>query len=103
VSEGLPETFMTADRSGRAALPTGARTLAADEAGQPLVWAAARGRGRMLASTLGADPAVLDEPVLRQIVERGLEWAAAGAVSVRQAWLQERWLCHELPSPRLLP
>ena len=45
----------------------------------PAVWTRLWGRGRVFVATPGHDPAVLRDPSLRTVVERGLLWASRTA------------------------
>ena len=41
----------------------------------PVVWTRRWGAGRVFVCTLGHDPAELDDPIVRGIIERGIDWA----------------------------
>ena len=41
----------------------------------PVVWTRRWGTGRVFVCTLGHDPAELADPILRGIIERGIDWA----------------------------
>jgi type 1 glutamine amidotransferase len=47
----------------------------------PVVWTRLWGAGRVFVCTLGHDPAELDNPVVRGIIERGIDWARRRPVS----------------------
>jgi type 1 glutamine amidotransferase len=85
LAEALPRGFLTADRIGDApAPPSGAQVLArANPGGAPLVWALPLGRGRILHTNLGADPAVMQESAFAHMVAGALEWASGRAVTTR--------------------
>jgi type 1 glutamine amidotransferase len=82
---GLPRTFTIADecfwnlqgdRGAVTPLATSAEVVGDDVSAEPVVWAYERGRGRVVASTLGHFDWTFDDPLFRTILLRGLAWAA---------------------------
>jgi len=51
-------------------------------ANEPLVWTVTYGKGRVLVSLLGHDPAATTAPSSAVLLCRGLQWAATGKVSL---------------------
>lgn len=49
---------------------------------EPLVWTNAYGKGRVFFTTLGHDALAFDQPGMRALIARGVEWAATGGVAV---------------------
>jgi hypothetical protein len=49
---------------------------------EPLVWTNAYGKGRVFFTTLGHDALAFDQPGMRVLIARGVEWAATGGVAV---------------------
>jgi type 1 glutamine amidotransferase len=88
VSAGLPDSFLTVDRLRPSpTLVPAARILAtlrreAGGAAEPLVWTHTYGKGRIFQTALGENPALLEEPGYVNLLIRGLEWAATGAVTL---------------------
>ncbi len=82
---GLPDTFTLADecfwslqgdRSKVTALATSDETVGDKVSAEPVIWAYERGKGRVVASTLGHFDWTFDDPFFRTILLRGIAWAA---------------------------
>jgi len=82
---GLPDTFTLADecfwnlqgdRSKVSALATSDEVVGDKVSAEPVIWAYERGKGRVVASTLGHFDWTFDDPYFRTILLRGLAWAA---------------------------
>ena len=82
---GLPDTFTLADecfwnlqgdRSKITALATSDETVGDKVSAEPIIWAYERGKGRVVASTLGHFDWTFDDPFFRTILLRGIAWAA---------------------------
>jgi type 1 glutamine amidotransferase len=82
---GLPETFTLADecfwnlqgdRSKVTALATSDEIVGDQVSAEPVIWAYERGKGRVVASTLGHFDWTFDDPFFRTILLRGIAWAA---------------------------
>lgn len=48
---------------------------------EPILWTVAYGKGRVFHTTLGHDPAAIEEPAFLIPFLRGTEWAASGKVT----------------------
>ena len=82
---GLPGTFTIADecfwnlqgdRGAVTPLATSAEVVGDKVSAEPVIWAYERGRGRVVASTLGHFDWTFDDPFFRTILLRGLAWVA---------------------------
>lgn len=82
---GLPDTITIADecfwnlqgdRSAVTPLATSAEVVDDKVSAEPVIWAYERGRGRVVASTLGHFDWTFDDPFFRTILLRSLAWAA---------------------------
>ena len=82
---GLPDTFTLADecfwnlqgdRSKVTALATSDEIVGDRVSAEPVIWAYERGKGRVVASTLGHFDWTFDDPFFRTILLRGIAWAA---------------------------
>lgn len=82
---GLPDTFTIADecfwnlqgdRGAVTPLATSDEVVGDKVSAEPVIWAYERGRGRVVASTLGHFDWTFDDPFFRTILLRGLAWAA---------------------------
>lgn len=80
---GLTMPLRSGDRlpSGLA-LQAGAEVLAASKEGVPLLISTNHGKGRVLSTVLGSDPAARQEPAFLTTLGRGAEWAATGKVTL---------------------
>ncbi len=85
IMHGLPHTFTIADecfwnlqgdRSKVAALATSEEAVGDKVSAEPVIWAYPRGKGRVMASTLGHFDWTFDDPFFRTILLRGIAWAA---------------------------
>jgi len=85
IMHGLPDTFTLADecfwnlqgdRSKITALATSDEVVGDQVRAEPVIWAYERGKGRVVASTLGHFDWTFDDPFFRTILLRGLAWAA---------------------------
>jgi type 1 glutamine amidotransferase len=85
IMHGLPDTFTLADecfwnlqgdRSKVTALATSDETVGDQVSAEPVIWAYERGKGRVVASTLGQFDWTFDDPFFRTILLRGIAWAA---------------------------
>ncbi len=85
IMHGLPETFTLADecfwnlqgdRSKVTALATSDEIVGDRLSAEPVIWAYERGKGRVVASTLGHFDWTFDDPFFRTILLRGIAWAA---------------------------
>jgi type 1 glutamine amidotransferase len=85
IMRGLPDTFTIADecfwnlqgdRSKVSALATSDETVGDKVSPEPVIWAYERGKGRVVASTLGHFDWTFDDPFFRAILLRGIAWAA---------------------------
>jgi type 1 glutamine amidotransferase len=85
IMHGLPDTFTIADecfwnlqgdRSKVSALATSDETVGDKVSPEPVIWAYERGKGRVVASTLGHFDWTFDDPFFRAILLRGIAWAA---------------------------
>ena len=85
IMHGLPETFTIADecfwnlqgdRSKVTALATSDEIVGDQVSAEPVIWAYERGKGRVVASTLGHFDWTFDDPFFRTILLRGIAWAA---------------------------
>jgi hypothetical protein len=85
IMHGLPDTFTLADecfwnlqgdRSKVTALATSDETVGDQVGPEPVIWAYERGKGRVVASTLGHFDWTFDDPFFRTILLRGIAWAA---------------------------
>jgi type 1 glutamine amidotransferase len=94
LSAGLPAEFLTVDRVRSARGHSAAVNVLAtsrsnsNDDSQPAVWALVRGRGRVLQTSLGENPALFREPAFLDAVGRGVEWAATGRVTLKPATSQ---------------
>jgi type 1 glutamine amidotransferase len=86
IMHGLPDTFTIADecfwnlqgdRSKVTALATSDEIVGDQVRAEPVIWAYERGKGRVVASTLGHFDWTFDDPFFRTILLRGLAWAAS--------------------------
>jgi type 1 glutamine amidotransferase len=82
---GLPDTFTLADecfwnlqgdRSKVTALATSDEIVGDQVRAEPVIWAYERGKGRVVASTLGHFDWTFDDPFFRTLLLRGIAWAA---------------------------
>jgi type 1 glutamine amidotransferase len=82
---GLPDTFTIADecfwnlqgdRSKVIALATSDEIVGDQVSAEAVIWAYERGKGRVVASTLGHFDWTFDDPFFRTILLRGIAWAA---------------------------
>ena len=85
IMHGLPGTFTVADecfwnlqgdRSKVTALATSDEIVGDQIRAEPVIWAYERGKGRVVASTLGHFDWTFDDPFFRTILLRGIAWAA---------------------------
>ncbi len=85
IMHGLPDTFTIADecfwnlqgdRSKVTALATSEEIVGDQVSAEPVIWAYERGKGRVVASTLGHFDWTFDDPFFRTILLRGIAWAA---------------------------
>ena len=85
IMHGLPDTFTIADecfwnlqgdRSKVSALATSDEPVGDQVSAEPVIWAYERGKGRVVASTLGHFDWTFDDPFFRAILLRGIAWAA---------------------------
>ena len=85
IMHGLPDTFTLADecfwnlqgdRSKVTALATSDEIVGNRVSAEPVIWAYERGKGRVVASTLGHFDWTFDDPFFRTILLRGIAWAA---------------------------
>jgi len=85
IMRGLPDTFTIADecfwnlqgdRSKVTALATSDEIVSDQVSAEPVIWAYERGKGRVVASTLGHFDWTFDDPFFRTILLRGIAWAA---------------------------
>ncbi len=85
IMHGLPDTFTLADecfwnlqgdRGKITALATSDEIVGNQVSAEPVIWAYERGKGRVVASTLGHFDWTFDDPFFRTILLRGLAWAA---------------------------
>ena len=85
IMHGLPDTFTIADecfwnlqgdRSKVTALATSDEIVGDQVSAEPVIWAYERGKGRVVASTLGHFDWTFDDPFFRTILLRGIAWAA---------------------------
>jgi len=85
IMHGLPDTFTIADecfwnfqgdRSKVTALATSDETAGDKVSAEPVIWAYERGKGRVVAFTLGHFDWTFDDPFFRTILLRGIAWAA---------------------------
>jgi type 1 glutamine amidotransferase len=84
IAAGLAASFRTVDRPLKAKLPQGAKALAS-VAGTPVAWASMEGKGRIVETVLGQDPALVEEPGFLNLVMRSLEWTATGRCTLEPA------------------
>lgn len=84
IMHGLPGTFTLAeecfwnlqgDRSKVTALATSDEVVGDKVCAEPVIWAYERGKGRVVASTLGHFDWTFDDPFFRTILLRGIAWA----------------------------
>jgi type 1 glutamine amidotransferase len=85
IMHGLPATFTIADecfwnlqgdRGKVTALATSDESVGESVSAEPVIWACERGKGRVVASTLGHFDWTFDDPFFRTILLRGMAWAA---------------------------
>jgi len=85
IMHGLPGTFTVADecfwnlqgdRSKITALATSDEIVGDQVRAEPVIWAYERGKGRVVASTLGHFDWTFDDPFFRTILLRGIAWTA---------------------------
>ncbi len=85
IMHGLPDTLTLADevfwnlqgdRSKVTALATSDEVVGDKVSAEPVIWAYERGKGRVVASTLGHFDWTFDDPFFRTILLRGIAWAA---------------------------
>ena len=85
IMHGLPDTFTLADecfwnlqgdRSKVTVLATSDEVVGDKISAEPVIWAYERGKGRVVASTLGHFDWTFDDPFFRTILLRGIAWAA---------------------------
>jgi type 1 glutamine amidotransferase len=85
IMHGLPDTFTLADecfwnlqgdRSRVTVLATSDEVVGDKFSAEPVIWAYERGKGRVVASTLGHFDWTFDDPFFRTILLRGIAWAA---------------------------
>jgi hypothetical protein len=82
---GLPDTIVMADevywnfrgdRSKVTPLATSEEMVGDQSRPEPVIWTYERGKGRVVASTLGHFDWTFDDPYFRMILLRGMAWAA---------------------------
>jgi type 1 glutamine amidotransferase len=85
IMHGLPGSFTVADEcfwnlqgdhSKVTALATSDEIVGDQIRAEPVIWAYERGKGRVVASTLGHFDWTFDDPFFRTILLRGIAWAA---------------------------
>jgi type 1 glutamine amidotransferase len=64
------------DRGKVTALATSDESVGESVSAEPVIWACERGKGRVVASTLGHFDWTFDDPFFRTILLRGMAWAA---------------------------
>jgi type 1 glutamine amidotransferase len=83
ITSGLQNPLRTADRplAGIKLFPV-AQVLATIDSGEPLLFAASHGKGRVFGTVLGHDLAAMQEKAFITTFLRGTEWAASGKVTL---------------------
>jgi type 1 glutamine amidotransferase len=85
IMHGLPDSFTLADecfwnlqgdRTRITALATSDETVGEQVSAEPIIWAFERGKGRVVASTVGHFDWTFDDPFFRTILLRGIAWSA---------------------------
>jgi type 1 glutamine amidotransferase len=83
IMQGLKDSLRTGDQLyQKLAVQPPAEILAKSDTGEPLLFVASHGKGRVFCSALGHDLAAMQEKVFTTTFLRGTEWAASAAVTL---------------------